>query len=156
MMSQKINLPPVGQVVKSWRIARELSGTELAARTGLPKAYISQVEHGKVHQPGDENLARIARALEIPVEYIVLRRLPEKDTQPGGEAGGKSGKLTKRKRQIAESGFGFDAPDTSKRHAAGRIDVLREILREIAEMNRRTEEIRRVVEELLRSEERGI
>jgi transcriptional regulator with XRE-family HTH domain len=144
-MSQKINLPPIGQVVKAWRIASRLSGTELAARAGLPKAYISQVEHGKVHQPGDENLTRIASALEIPVEDIVLRHLPE--------AEGKSGKLTKRKRQITQRVFSFNAPDTSEHHSEGRIDVLKDLLREIAEMNRRIEEIRRVVEELLRSEE---
>jgi transcriptional regulator with XRE-family HTH domain len=153
MVSQKINLPPIGQVVKAWRVDRGLTGTALGARAGLPRAYISQVEHGKVHQPGDENLARIASALNIPVEHLVLRRLPEKDVHPGEAAEGKSGKSTTRKRQRAESGFGFDAPNVSKRHAAGRSDVLREILREIAEMNRRTEEIRRVVEELLRSEE---
>jgi transcriptional regulator with XRE-family HTH domain len=149
MMSQKINLPPVSEVVKAWRIARELSGTELAARTGMPKAYISQVERGKVRQPGDENLARIASALKIPVEYLIVRRLPEKDTPTGTPR-----QSIKRKRQIVESGFGFDAPDISKHNTTSRIDVLRELLREIAEMNRRTEEIRRVVEELLRCEER--
>jgi transcriptional regulator with XRE-family HTH domain len=149
MVSQKINLPPIGQVVKAWRLVHELSVTELGIRAGLPRAYISQVEHGKVHQPGDENLARIASALEIPVEYLIVRRLPDKDTLTGTQR-----QSTKRKRQRVESGYEFDAPDISKRHAAGRVDVLREILREIAEMNRRTEEIRRVVEELLRSEER--
>ncbi len=155
MVNQKVNLPLIGRVVKAWRVDHKLTGTALAARAGLPKAYISQVEHGKVHQPGDQNLARIASALEIPVEYLVVRRLPEKDTHPNGEAVGKSGKSTKRKRQRAESGFGFEAPDISKHNTVGRIDVLRELLREIAEMNRRTEEIRRVVEELLRSEEQG-
>jgi transcriptional regulator with XRE-family HTH domain len=150
MISQNISLLPLGQVVKAWRIARELSGTELAARAGLPKAYISQVEHNRIHHPGDENLARIASALEIPVEYLIVRRLPEKDTPTGTQR-----QSSKRERQIVESGFGFNAPDISKHNTVGRIHVLRELLKEIAEMNRRTEEIRQIVEEILKSEERG-
>jgi transcriptional regulator with XRE-family HTH domain len=85
MANQKINLPSVGQVVKAWRVVRGLSGTELSARAGLPKAYISQVEHGRVHQPGDENLKLIAGGLQIPVEYLVTRRLPDKETQTAGK-----------------------------------------------------------------------
>jgi hypothetical protein len=52
-----------------------------------------------------------------------------------------------------QSDFTFGAPDLSKRPVESRIAVLKEILREIAEMNRRSEEIRRVVEKLLKSEE---
>ena len=51
-------------------------------------------------------------------------------------------------------GFGFRAPDLSESHTEGRADQLKEILTEIAEISRRLEEIRRVVEELLKSEER--
>jgi transcriptional regulator with XRE-family HTH domain len=52
------------------------------------------------------------------------------------------------------SGVSFGAPYLSDSQSEGRVDLLKEILKEIAEINRRTEEIRRVVEELLRSEER--
>jgi transcriptional regulator with XRE-family HTH domain len=140
MISQNISLPPLGQVVKAWRIARELSGTELAARAGLPKAYISQLEHGRIHHPGDENLARIASALEIPVEYLVVRRLPEKETQS------------------VASDFTFGAPRSSggksKSNAATFADTLKDILQEINEISIRLEELKRVVEERLRNEER--
>jgi transcriptional regulator with XRE-family HTH domain len=54
----------------------------------------------------------------------------------------------------AESGFSFGDISTAEHHSEGRRELLREILKEIAEINRRTEEIRRVVEELLKSEER--
>jgi len=140
MISQKINLPPIGQVVKAWRLARGLSVTELGIRTGLLKAYISQVEHGRVRQPGDENLARIARVLEIPVEYLIVRRLPEKEIQTVskdftfGEPRGSGGK--------------------SKRNVATCADTLKDILQEINEISLRLEQLKRVVEERLSSEER--
>jgi transcriptional regulator with XRE-family HTH domain len=54
----------------------------------------------------------------------------------------------------AQSGFSFGDISTAELPSEGRRELLREILREIAEINRRTEEIRRVVEELLKSEER--
>jgi transcriptional regulator with XRE-family HTH domain len=54
----------------------------------------------------------------------------------------------------AQSGFSFGDINTTELPSEGRRELLREILKEIAEINRRTEEIRRVVEELLKSEER--
>jgi hypothetical protein len=52
------------------------------------------------------------------------------------------------------SDFTFGAPLISEPYSENRIAILKEILREIAEMNRRSEEIKRVVEKLLKSEER--
>ncbi len=140
MVSQKINLPPIGQVVKAWRLALELSVTELGIRAGLPRAYISQVEHGKVHQPGDENLARIASALKIPVEYLIVRRLPEKETQ------------------TVSNDFTFGAPRgsgrKSKSNATTYADTLQDILQEINEISMRLEALKQGVEERLKREER--
>jgi transcriptional regulator with XRE-family HTH domain len=51
-------------------------------------------------------------------------------------------------------GFSFGDISTTEPPSEGRRDLLREILKEIAEINRRTEEIRRVVDELLKTEER--
>jgi transcriptional regulator with XRE-family HTH domain len=53
-----------------------------------------------------------------------------------------------------QSGFSFGDIRTTEPQSEGRRDLLKEILKEIAEINSRTEEIRRVVEELLKSEER--
>jgi transcriptional regulator with XRE-family HTH domain len=140
MVSQKINLPSIGQVVKAWRLVRRLSVTELGIRAGLPRAYISQVEHGKVHQPGDENLARIANALKIPVEYLVVRRLPDMETQ------------------TVDGDFTFGAPRVtgrkSKSNATTCADTLKDVLQEINEISMRLEQLRRVVEAHLSSEER--
>jgi transcriptional regulator with XRE-family HTH domain len=70
----------IGEVVRAWREARGLTVTELAQRSGSPitKGYISQLEHNKVRQPSDDHLVRIATALEIPVLFLVTRRLPSK------------------------------------------------------------------------------
>src|SRR5947207_11601196 len=89
----------LGDVVRAWREARGLTVTELAARAGEPisKGYISEVENNKIRQPNDEYLTRIAKALDIPVEYLVLRRLPDegetetdKSMQPSDRQEGKA------------------------------------------------------------------
>src|SRR5436305_14152367 len=69
---------PLGDVIKAWREARKITVTELAVRAGEPisKGYISEVENNKIRKPNDEYLIRIAEALDIQVEYLVLRRLP--------------------------------------------------------------------------------
>src|SRR2546425_804215 len=74
---------PLGDVVKAWREARRLTVTELAARAGEPisKGYISEVENNKIRKPNDEYLIRIAEALKIPVEYLVIRRLPDEELE---------------------------------------------------------------------------
>lgn len=56
-------------------------------------------------------------------------------------------------RRRAPRGFSFPDPDVSESRSEGRLDLLKEILKEITEINRRTEEMRRVLEELLRREE---
>lgn len=90
---------PLGDVIKAWRTVRELTVTELAARAGEPisKGYISEVENNKIRKPNDEYLIRIAKALDIPVEYLVMRRLPDEQL----EASDKEEK---------ESAFIFDSP----------------------------------------------
>jgi hypothetical protein len=52
-----------------------------------------------------------------------------------------------------QSDFTFGAPVISEPHSERRITILKEILREIEEMNRQSEEIRQVVKKLLKSEE---
>jgi excisionase family DNA binding protein len=53
-------------------------------------------------------------------------------------------------------GFRFGAPDLSdsESNSVARAETLREVLQEIDDISRRLEELRRVVEELLKSEER--
>jgi transcriptional regulator with XRE-family HTH domain len=144
---------PIGTVVRAWREANELSVTECAQRAGRPvtKSYLSELENGKIHNPGSIHLERIASTLRIPVLYLVARWLPDQVTEaPEATVGDNVDKLQLSSRR----GFGFRAPDLSESHSEGRVDQLKELLVEIAEITRRIEEIRRVVEEMLRSEER--
>jgi len=43
---------------------------------GVSPGYISQLEHGRIRRPDEALLARLARALDISVESLLLRRLP--------------------------------------------------------------------------------
>jgi transcriptional regulator with XRE-family HTH domain len=152
--SSDVNLHiTIGMVVKAWRESRGYSVTQLAERCGRPitKGYVSGLERDKIRQPGDDHLVLLSHALEIPVLYLVARRLP--DQMPEATEGGVEtsvGSLQPSPRR----GFGFGAPDLSERYTGDRVDQLKEVLAEIAEVSRRIEEIRRVVEELLKSEER--
>lgn len=47
MAQQRHTPPPVGQVLRSLRIARDLTQEELGRRAGLSMTYISLVETGK-------------------------------------------------------------------------------------------------------------
>jgi transcriptional regulator with XRE-family HTH domain len=145
---------PIGAVVRAWREAKELTVTEFAERAGSPitKSYLSELENGRIHNPGAMHLERIASTLGIPVLYLVARWLPDQVTADvEGAVEGDVETLQPSPRR----GFGLRAPDLSERHSEGRVVQLKEILTEIGEISRRIEEIRRVVEGLLRSEEQA-
>ena len=74
---------PLGDVVKAWREYRGWSVTEFATRTGIPKAYISELEHRKIATPGKKRMAQLAAGLEIDYWSLVQRQLPSPDTQHG-------------------------------------------------------------------------
>jgi transcriptional regulator with XRE-family HTH domain len=63
----------IGTVVQRWRLARGLTLTELARRAGPPvsKAYLSQVEHGKVQHPGPQHLIALAQALDLISQFAI-------------------------------------------------------------------------------------
>jgi transcriptional regulator with XRE-family HTH domain len=134
---------PIGTVVRAWRVARELTVTELAEKAGRPvtKGYLSELEHNKTLHPGNVHLKKLADALEIPVRHLINRYFPDEAAQ------------ARQSQPITQSGFSFGAPVISERSSANRIAILKEILREIAEMNRRSEELRQVAEKLLKNEE---
>src|SRR5689334_551008 len=91
-MTEDINLSiPIGEVVRAWREAHEMTLGQLVEEAGSPitKQYISQLETQKIRNPGDEYLIRIAKALKIPVSYLVNRVMPEESingkAQPAAE-----------------------------------------------------------------------
>jgi two-component system, response regulator len=59
-----------GSSVKSWRGRRAISQEELAARAGLHRTYISDVERG-VRNVSLESIEKLARALEVPVATLI-------------------------------------------------------------------------------------
>lgn len=66
----------IGETVRAWREAQKMTLTDLAGATKYNKSYISQLENNKIHNPSDDHLIRIAGALNIPVLFLVIRRLP--------------------------------------------------------------------------------
>ena len=60
----------LGAIVRAERAAAGLSLRELAERTGLSNAYLSQVERGR-HEPSLSVLAAIAEALAVPLETLL-------------------------------------------------------------------------------------
>lgn len=69
---------PVGQVIKRWREARMMRPIDVVREVGSPlsKSYYSQLENGQIKKPSDSHLERIASALRISKDDILLRRMP--------------------------------------------------------------------------------
>jgi transcriptional regulator with XRE-family HTH domain len=70
--------PSLGEKLKAYRTKRHLSLTELAARSGISKSLISQIERSLVN-PSVASIRSLARALEIPVFLLFL------DDEPHGD-----------------------------------------------------------------------
>ena len=60
----------VGFNIRRIREERGLSQEELAALAGLHRAYVGQIERGEKNI-GLKNLEKIAKALEVPVRFLV-------------------------------------------------------------------------------------
>ena len=63
---------------KNLKIIRESRGigvNELARRSGVNASYISAIENGRRGNPSKEILSKIADALEIPVEELLVEKM---------------------------------------------------------------------------------
>ena len=67
--------PPVGREVRHWRRNRQLTLAQVAERSGLNIGYLSQIENEKA-LPSLDALVAIARALDVPVAWLVLDSTP--------------------------------------------------------------------------------
>ncbi len=166
---------PLGDVIKAWREVREITVTELAARAGEPisKGYISEVENNKIRTPNDNYLIRIATALDIPVEYLVMRRLPD-ETDKQRESEGKQPTRTLPQPKVQpsatdedkrESAFTFTSPLHSRRQKDDQDEKLRQTStqiekqvdneeEELQEILAQIEELRNRVKKLIRQKGR--
>ena len=72
----------LGTTIRHYRLARGLSITELARRTGLHRTFIGHLERG-VHDPSVLHLWRIAQALQVPLTALVqpLNWIPPEDQE---------------------------------------------------------------------------
>lgn len=62
--------PPFAQLIRQAREAKGLSRPALARKIGVSHQAVEFWETGRVRRPSFENLVRLARELEIPLEQI--------------------------------------------------------------------------------------
>jgi transcriptional regulator with XRE-family HTH domain len=77
-------LEALGALIRVQRTTAGLSLRELAERTGVSNAYLSQIERG-LHEPSISVLGAIAAALDVPLETL-LERAGLLDPGRGGPA----------------------------------------------------------------------
>jgi transcriptional regulator with XRE-family HTH domain len=65
-------LETLGALLRAERLAKGLSLRDLAARTGVSNAYLSELERGR-HEPSLSILRSIACALETPLGSLLVR-----------------------------------------------------------------------------------
>lgn len=68
----KPQLEALGALLRSQRVAAQLSLRELAERTSVSNAYLSQLERGQ-HEPSLSILRAIALALGVPLEALLAQ-----------------------------------------------------------------------------------
>lgn len=84
------------------RIANNMTQTELATATGIPRPWINQLEHGHIANPSFTRILKIMAALKmsISVNYVVTdtpQDGPRQDVkQPAPTETSPSGKPTRR------------------------------------------------------------
>lgn len=67
-----------GEILKNFRKQNKLSQRELSARIGVNYTYLSKIENGILPPPSDEVIRKLAEALSIDVDALLLaaNRLP--------------------------------------------------------------------------------
>jgi transcriptional regulator with XRE-family HTH domain len=68
----KARLEALGALLREERRAAGLSQRELAERTGVSNAYLSQVERGR-HEPSLRVLTTVASTLGVPLQLLLAR-----------------------------------------------------------------------------------
>jgi transcriptional regulator with XRE-family HTH domain len=82
----KARLEALGGLIRAQRATAGLSLRDLADRTKVSNAYLSQIERG-LHEPSISVLGAIAAALDVPLAELLARAgllSPEDDTAAGG------------------------------------------------------------------------
>src|SRR4051794_35957618 len=68
----RAKLDALGALIRAQRVTAGLSLRDLAERTGVSNAYLSQIERG-LHEPSISVLGAIAEALDVSLEALLGR-----------------------------------------------------------------------------------
>jgi XRE family transcriptional regulator, master regulator for biofilm formation len=63
----------VGEKIKSLRLRKKYSITELSEKASVSKSYLSYIERGIQENPSLQVLSRLANTLDTTVEYLMGR-----------------------------------------------------------------------------------
>jgi len=61
----------IGDRIKSLRMERKLSLTELAEKAGVAKSYLSSIERNLQTNPSIQFLEKISSVLNVPVDFLL-------------------------------------------------------------------------------------
>ena len=106
----KTGLPPIGDVVRAWRLFNKMSSTQLAKNAGVRIAYLSEIEHNKTAYPREEYLEKLAIALGIEVQDIYARVMPTQDGEAGTASSAQQGNGKEGSQRGAAAGTAFRTP----------------------------------------------
>ena len=84
--SAKVQLATLGALLRAQRVSAELSLRELAERTNVSNAYLSELERG-LHEPSLRVLRAIASALGTPLASTLASAGVLGDEEDGRQAG---------------------------------------------------------------------
>lgn len=69
-------MPTLAKKIRSLRMEREFSLSQLAQRSGVSKAYLSQLEAGTADNPSVEAARKLAKALDVSLYDLLGEEQP--------------------------------------------------------------------------------
>jgi transcriptional regulator with XRE-family HTH domain len=82
----KAQLEALGELLRAQRLAGGLTLRELAQRTNVSNAYLSQLERG-LHEPSLSVLRAVASALDVPLGLLLTRAGVLEEDEEGAASG---------------------------------------------------------------------
>lgn len=70
-------IPNIGKIIRQIRKSKGLSLTDVREKTGIEANYLSRIETGKIVSPRVHTMIKIAKALNVTVEYIIGKAFKE-------------------------------------------------------------------------------
>ncbi|GER66093.1 transcriptional regulator [Weizmannia acidilactici] len=70
----------IGERIKSYRLKKELSLSELAEKAGVAKSYLSSIERNIQTNPSIQFLEKISQVLGVSIGVLLHDQIDEKET----------------------------------------------------------------------------